>query len=242
MVAGGFKNDLNALDDKTPHDKRYARLKEYTTVIRELLASPKPVTYEGEFYHVNQLKIIPPLAPELFPGIFVSGSSEAGLATARETGATAIEYPKPSTQYSSDSVKREIPSGIRVGIIARQDEHEAWQVAYERFPEDRKGSLTHQFAMKVSDSVWHQVLSNVGTETPRSGTYWLRPFDTYKSFCPYLVGSHESVAEELARYIELGYHTFVLDVPASEEELLHMNAAFNRAYHKATPSVASALA
>src|SRR5258708_28496546 len=26
MVAGGFKNDLVALDDKTPHDKRYSRL------------------------------------------------------------------------------------------------------------------------------------------------------------------------------------------------------------------------
>src|SRR5262249_13779069 len=30
MVAGGFKNDLTALNDSTPHDKRYARLTEYT--------------------------------------------------------------------------------------------------------------------------------------------------------------------------------------------------------------------
>ena len=29
MVAGGFKNDLDALSDTTPHDKRYARLVEY---------------------------------------------------------------------------------------------------------------------------------------------------------------------------------------------------------------------
>lgn len=39
MVAGGFKNDLVALNDTTPHDKRYARLIEYTTIIKELLAS-----------------------------------------------------------------------------------------------------------------------------------------------------------------------------------------------------------
>src|SRR5262249_52482253 len=32
MVAGGFKNDLSALNDTTPHDKRYARLIEYTTI------------------------------------------------------------------------------------------------------------------------------------------------------------------------------------------------------------------
>src|SRR3979490_1964275 len=38
MVAGGFKNDLAALNDQTPHDKRYDRLIEYTTIIQRLLA------------------------------------------------------------------------------------------------------------------------------------------------------------------------------------------------------------
>ncbi|HET7298269.1 MAG TPA: LLM class flavin-dependent oxidoreductase, partial [Burkholderiales bacterium] len=37
MVAGGFKNDLVALNDDTPHDKRYTRLVEYTLIIRKLL-------------------------------------------------------------------------------------------------------------------------------------------------------------------------------------------------------------
>src|ERR1700740_978014 len=34
MVAGGFKNDLLALNDTTPHDDRYAKLIEYTTIIK----------------------------------------------------------------------------------------------------------------------------------------------------------------------------------------------------------------
>lgn len=38
MVAGGFKNDLVALNDTTPHEKRYQRLTEYTTIITRLLA------------------------------------------------------------------------------------------------------------------------------------------------------------------------------------------------------------
>src|SRR5689334_16302942 len=46
MVAGGFKNDLVALNDDTPHDKRYQRLIEYTLIIKQLLESPKPVTLE----------------------------------------------------------------------------------------------------------------------------------------------------------------------------------------------------
>jgi alkanesulfonate monooxygenase len=45
MVAGGFKNDLVALNDPTQHDKRYTRLLEYTTIIKLLLGSPAPVTF-----------------------------------------------------------------------------------------------------------------------------------------------------------------------------------------------------
>src|SRR6476660_3078904 len=36
MVAGGFTNDLAALNDTTPHDRRYARLVEYTSIIKSL--------------------------------------------------------------------------------------------------------------------------------------------------------------------------------------------------------------
>jgi alkanesulfonate monooxygenase len=96
MVAGGFKNDLSALNDTTPHDKRYARLVEYTTIIQELLRSPAPVTYRGEFYVVDKLRMTPPLAPELMPGVFVSGSSEAGLNAAVALAAVAIKYPQPA--------------------------------------------------------------------------------------------------------------------------------------------------
>jgi alkanesulfonate monooxygenase len=229
MVAGGLKNDLAALNDTTPHDKRYARLSEYTTIIKQLLSTPAPMNFEGEFYRVNQLKMVPPLPPELFPGIFVSGSSEAGLASARETGATAIEYPKPAAQYDAGSRREGMTSGIRVGIIARQNEAEAWQVAYDRFPEDRKGALTHQLAMKTSDSVWHKTLSALETGSHGNNTYWLRPFETYKSFCPYLVGSHDRVAEELANYIGTGHNTFILDIPPTEEELQHIRAVFDLA-------------
>src|SRR5215467_10406475 len=92
MVAGGFKNDLAALNDTTPHDQRYDRLIEYTAVIKKLLASPLGVSYEGEFYKVDKLKMTPPLSPDLSPGIFISGSSEAGLAASKAIGAVAIKY------------------------------------------------------------------------------------------------------------------------------------------------------
>ena len=57
LVAGGFKNDLTALGDDTAHDRRYDRIVEYTTIVRCLLASQEPITVDGDFYRVTNLKM-----------------------------------------------------------------------------------------------------------------------------------------------------------------------------------------
>jgi alkanesulfonate monooxygenase len=229
LVAGGFKNDLAALNDTTPHDKRYARLVEYTTIIQELLKGSAPVSYHGEFYIVDKLRMTPPLAPELFPGVFVSGSSDAGLAAAQALSATAVKYPQ-SAEKEAPGQDATLKSGIRVGIVARENDDEAWRVARLRFPEDRKGQLAHQLAMKTSDSSWHKQLSEMAVQAKESPSpYWLWPFENYKTFCPYLVGSHDRVAQEVAKYIERGHATFILDIPANQEELEHIGIVFARA-------------
>ncbi len=240
LVAGGFKNDLLALNDSAPHDKRYERLNEYTTIIKRLLSSTAPVTYDGEFYRVDNLRMSPPLPPELFPGIIVSGSSEAGLAAAQALAAVAIRYPEPAEKYMAGPLPELVGAGIRVGVIARPSRDEAWQVANARFPADRKGELTHQLAIKTSDSVWHhQLAAHQSVPSASESTYWLRPFETYKSFCPYLVGSYEAVGNELARYIALGFRTFILDIPAAREELYHINGAFAQARRKSVAPIAA---
>ena len=197
--------------------------------MRGLLEGEAPVTLEGEFYQTRALRLIPPLDTDLLPGITISGSSEAGLEAARAIGAIAVQYPEPVDAYSGSAIASDLPLGIRIGILAREDADRAWELAHERFPPDRGGQLAHQMAMKVSDSVWHQQLSDLGERVGEDDPYWLVPFQNYKTFCPYLVGSYDRVAAEVNRYIELGYETFILDVPASPEELEHIGVVFERA-------------
>src|SRR3989475_8032656 len=175
MVAGGFRNDLLALGDETEHAERYARVVEYTLLVKRLLQGER-VSSAGNYYTVENLSLTPALAPDLFPGIFVSGSSESGVAAARAIGATAVKYPKPPHEEISTSADG-AGIGMRVGIIARDDDSQAWNVARERFPEDRKGQITHALAMKVSDSQWHRQLSELGAGPPSAeNPYWLRAF------------------------------------------------------------------
>jgi len=235
MVAGGFTTDLAALNDTTPHDKRYARLIEYTSIIKQLLGNSGPVTFEGEFYTIRNLKITPSLPAPLLPGVFISGSSEAGLLAAKVLGATAVKYPKPAGEYGQANSQECLDSGVRVGIITRASADEAWRIAHERFPTDKKGQLTHKLAMKVSDSSWHKQLSEVAAQSSIHETpYWLVPFENYKTFCPYLVGDYATVSNELALYVAAGYETFILDIPPNHEELSHTSEVFKQATKKAS--------
>jgi len=229
MVAGGFRNDLEALNDNTPHDERYARLVEYTRIIQGLLYSDAPLSFEGRYYKVNNLKLTPALPRELLPGILVSGSSEAGMAAAQELGATAIEYPKPVSEYGAVPPADGYLKGIRIGIIARAEEAEAWAVARARFPEDRRGQVTRELANKVSDSHWHHQLTEQAAAPIADSAYWLVPFQNYKAMCPYLVGSYERVAAEVGRYVDSGYTTFILEEPVDAAEMRHIGMVFERA-------------
>jgi alkanesulfonate monooxygenase len=230
MVAGGFKRDLEALNDFTPHDDRYIRLEEYSRIIRDLAlgsVQSRAVTFKGSYYSVEGLKLSPPVPPEIVPEFFVSGSSEAGMNTALALGAVAIQYPQPAKTYRAGTPRPDQRRGVRVGIIARESAELAWQEADERFPPDRRGQIAHQLAMKTSDSSWHKDLS----ERPAAGDdpespYWLRPFHSYQTFCPYLVGSYARVSAEIAAYAGAGFGTFILDVPASAPELASIRTVF----------------
>ncbi|HLI86688.1 MAG TPA: LLM class flavin-dependent oxidoreductase [Bryobacteraceae bacterium] len=242
MVAGGFKNDLAALGDSTPHDRRYDRLVEYTTIIKQLLRGGSPVTFHGEFYNMEKCSLKPALPKELFPIITISGSSPAGMAAARQLDAIAIRYPEPPERCAAEAGKLE-RSGIRVGIIARESEDEAWDIAYQRFPPDRGGQIIHKLAMSTSDSYWHNQLSTLGKleHQPARRTYWLAPFENYESFAPFLVGSYVQVAEQLSRYISAGYSTFITEVPAAESDLQHICRAFECARRSMTGDPANTL-
>lgn len=222
LLAGGFKNDLTALGDETPHDDRYLRTTEYGQIMLGLLRGEK-VSFEGDYYRVENLSLKPELPPRLRPRALISGSSPAGAAAAAALGALPVRYPRPPGK--EEAAAGDV-FGFRVGIIARDSADQAWSDAHERFPPDRGGEVAHKMAISVSDSHWHRQLSARQGGDDDGSPYWLHPFQTYKTFCPYLVGSHQRVAEEIQGYLRLGAGTIILDIPPSMEELEQIGRVF----------------
>lgn len=228
-VAGGFRNDLVALADRTPHDPRYDRLTEYATLVRRL-TDGETVTFDGEYYEVNGLSLQPEVPADLRPAYTLSGSSPAGERAARALGATAVTYALPPESDLRPIGNGRLRGGLRMGIIARADRAEAWRVAYRRFPPEREGALMRGLARRVSDSHWHEHLCALAEE--RSGEdspFWMGPFEHYRTMCPYLVGSHADVASTLAVYLRRGFRDFILDEPWEEQDLVGARLAFDAA-------------
>jgi alkanesulfonate monooxygenase len=223
FVAGGFRRDLLTFGDELPHDGRYERLAEYASIVQALLTETRPVSFTGRYYAVRDLRLTPPLPPDVLPSLMVSGSSAAGRAVAGALGATAVRYPERITADASPALDAKAV-GIRIGIITRPDGDEAWGVAHERFPADRRGQITHALALRTSDSRWHRQLADEAPDAPGDDPYWLHPFRNYQTFCPYVVGSYERVAKEVRRYLDRGVATVILDVPWSPDDLEHVRA------------------
>lgn len=179
MNAGGPDQDLDALGDTAPRDRRIARLIEYTRIVTELLETGGPLTVDGAFYRTVNLRLAPPMPKSLLPEVIVSGPPDLDVGVGRRA--------------------------VRIGIIARDRTDHAWTIARSRFPEDRIDYVHRD-------------------ESP----YWMTPFHRYRTMCPYLVGTYDTIAREVGRYLSLGSGAFILDVPSDPGELEHINVAFAR--------------
>ncbi|MFG2041330.1 LLM class flavin-dependent oxidoreductase [Dactylosporangium sp. NPDC048998] len=230
LVAGGSRADLAALSDTTEHDHRYGRLAEYARLIGLLLDGAGPVTFDGEHYRVKGLALFPALAEHLRPELYISGSSEAGLQAARELGAVPVRYPEPPAADGSGMDPSLRGGGVRLGIVARDSDEDAWRVAHERFPATRAGRMLQKMARDATDSRWLAALSDADEFPGGPGSpYWMGPFQQYATFCPYLVGTYDKVADEVARYIAAGCRTFIMDTARADDDYEVNRAVFDLA-------------
>lgn len=235
FVTGGFKADLASLGDTLDHDRRYDRLVEYVEVVRDLLAGRR-VTYSGSHYRLESAKVRAVPAEDLRPDLFISGSSASCKQAAKALGAVRLCYPLPPAAAISEVAEPGTKWGMRIGIVARDSSDEAWTVAGTRFPMDPRGVAKQRIISRMSESSWQRNLSLIAETAARTGTdgvgkdtYWLRPFQSYKTFCPYLVGSYDVVAQALRQYFAAGVSTIILDVPESYDDLVHARVAIARA-------------
>lgn len=226
VVTGGDDIEQRRFGDYLGKSERYERAAEFLTIFRQLW-SGKPVTFTGKHLSVENATIIP---AETWPDIYLGGSSAEALEVAAEHADVHLTWGEPPAQVAEklDAVRHQVKNlgrarraagelrfGIRLHVISRPTEEEAWAQANKLLagldPESIKRAQQVQRSsqsegqrrmsalhggrtdnLEVSPNLW----AGIGLVRGGAGTA--------------LVGSHEQVADRIAEYHELGLDEFIL--------------------------------
>ncbi|MGG2062888.1 FMNH2-dependent alkanesulfonate monooxygenase [Priestia megaterium] len=235
VVAGGDPAELAGDGLFLSHDERYEAADEFLDVWKGLLAGD-PVNYEGKHIHVENSELLYPPVQKPSPPIYFGGSSPAGQKVAAKHSDVYLTWGEPPEQVrekiaavrkQAEAEGRTVKFGIRLHIIVRETEEEAWQAAdrlIQHLDEDTIQAAQRTFARY--DSVGQQRMASLhrGTreELTISPNLWAGVGLVRGGAGTALVGSAENVAKRIKEYEALGIESFILSGYPHLEEAYHV--------------------
>ncbi len=121
------------------HDERYAVTREFLNVYSDLLAG-KTVNVDGKHIRIEDGRLLFPPVQSPRPPLYFGGSSDAGIDVAVDTVDKYLTWGEPPAQVA-EKVKRvkavaakrgrKLSFGIRLHVIVRETNAEAWKAADE---------------------------------------------------------------------------------------------------------------
>ncbi len=210
--------------DSFSHDDRYGRTSEWLDVFRGVWNSDD-FSYKGRFYQVEHGGLPAQLRAEEFPEMWFSGSSEAALQVAAKHADYYLSWLEPFAQLADKFAKvkertaelgGEQKCAIRVDLVARKTEEEAWYEIRRGF-ENVSEATRDQWRARAGDSVGAARLAAL---RPSEASRWedliIAPnlwggFNLLRGGPSIgIVGSYEQCAERLDDLIRLGADGFIL--------------------------------
>ncbi|WP_199710530.1 LLM class flavin-dependent oxidoreductase [Noviherbaspirillum cavernae] len=161
VITGGGGPAQLWWDDSAGHDDRYTRTTEFLDIVRGVWKGGL-FSYRGKFYQVENAGLPDPLSLEEFPEIYFSGSSDAALASASKHADYYLTWLEPfdalrekfrRVKEKTDALGRKIKCAVRVDIVARPTEEEAWTEVRRGFEQIDKATLENFFGNGAGDSV-----------------------------------------------------------------------------------------
>ena len=223
VVCGGSPVDLGADGVFLPHDERYLQGAEYVQIWRRLMQGER-VDFQGKYYRIEgaRLNFLPIQEPH--PPLWFGGSSEAAKDLAGEQIDLYLTYGETLDQVAEkiESVRRRASSngrkirfGIRLHLIVRETEDEAWAAAEKlisRVSDEAIAAAKRRFTQDY-DSVGQQRMNALhGYRRDRlevAPNLWAGVGLVRTGAATALVGTPEIVAQRLREYQSLGIDTLI---------------------------------
>jgi alkanesulfonate monooxygenase len=229
VIAGPSDKELEADGDFLTKDQRYARAREYVSILRRIWSSAEPIDHQGVYYRFNQAfaPIKPCQSPA--PPVFWAGTSDASVAACGEmadifamSGDSLANIRAARDRAAAQAAKhgRTLDYMMTVIVILGTSEAEAWGKADKVLaefiamrdrlnPAEAKGPSN----FTAPSHAGARVLASAAAGTRHDRCLWLGVTEAAAGKFgnqAALVGTPEQVTEALMDYYRMGVTRFLI--------------------------------
>jgi len=221
LIAGQNEGEIRSDGITYAKEDRYALMDEEVQIMKALWTADGPLDHAGRFHTLNGAKIVPGIYQKPYPDFYLGGGSpEAAALSARHSDVHLFWGDTPERIAQNIAQIRDLADahgrrdaigfGMRLQIICRETEAEAWAAARalvaggsdkarDRIRQDTANSAANRRVQELADSgemigpaLW------TGVSRVRAGAGIA------------VVGSPEQCAAQLQEFIDAGCHSFCL--------------------------------
>ncbi|QND55073.1 FMNH2-dependent alkanesulfonate monooxygenase (plasmid) [Phyllobacterium sp. 628] len=238
------------------HDERYEVTREFLDIYKAVLRG-ETVEFTGKHFKIKDGRLLFPPHQTPHPPLYFGGSSEAANAVAAEQIDKYLTWGEPpaavaekinSVSALAEKAGRKVSFGIRLHVIVRETNDEAWAAANKlisKLDDDTIAAAQKVFARmdSVGQSRMSQLHGGRRDQLEVSPNLWAGVGLVRGGAGTALVGDAATVAERMDEYRRIGIDTFILSgYPHLEEayrfgELVLPNLPLDHAIRPSTTSV-----
>jgi alkanesulfonate monooxygenase len=229
LIAGQSEAENASEGVKWGKEERYEIMDEEVSILKALWTTRGPVTFDGKFYQLKGAQIRPHPFQKPHPPFYLGGGSrQAWEISAKHSDvhlfwgdtyerirANMAEIKQMAAAHGRE---KEIGFGMRLQIVCRETEKEAWDFAHglvAHASDAQKAFVKERFATSEANRRVRE-LAAVGEVIEKNlwtGITQVRPGAGIA-----IVGTPEQCAQTLQDFIDLGCHSFCLSGYLHDEE------------------------
>src|SRR5262249_36860269 len=162
LIAGQNEREVEAEGVRHAKEERYALMEEEVSILKALWTSRGPVHFAGKFHTISGAQIRPRPLQTPYPKFYLGGGSrQAWEVSAKHSdvhlfwgdlpGKIAENIAEIRKMAAAHGREHEIGFGMRLQIICREDEADAWEAA-DRLVRDATDRLKQERATLYNNS------------------------------------------------------------------------------------------
>ncbi len=222
LIAGQNEVENKAEGTGLTKEQRYAAMEEEVQICKALWETPEGVDYDGKFYQLKQAQIGTETYQKPYPSFYLGGGSQQAAELSARHSDVHLFWGDTVERVESNIAEMcalagrygradDIGFGMRLQIVCREDENEAWDVAeglVRNVTDAQREVIRTHFANSVANQRVRQLAEEYGKMI--APNMWTGLTQARPGAGIVIVGTPEQCAETIQGYIDIGCHSFCM--------------------------------